>query len=68
MIKHLDPEMKGYATYENALKKLKDEVPDRLDSPSTLVAVNSKGRFIPVAIGKRALELGLHFRGIMCVG
>ena len=63
-------EMEGYATRENAIRKLKMElqgVPlERM--PVTLVAVNSKGRFVPVAVGQAAMALGLHFRGIAIVG
>jgi RNA:NAD 2'-phosphotransferase (TPT1/KptA family) len=66
--RHLDPEIKGYATYENALKKLKAEIPESTrEIIITMVAVNSKGRFIPVAMGQVAIQHGLHFRGIMCV-
>ena len=58
-------EVKGYATRENAIKKLQKEVPE--DSNVTVtVVVNSSGRFVPVAIGEKAVHLGLFFRGI-CV-
>lgn len=57
--------VKGYATYENAMKKLRKEVPE--DSfIRTMIAVNDQGRFFPVAFGEEAAQLGLFFRGI-CV-
>lgn len=61
-MKHIDWNgVKGYATYANALAKLKKEVPE--DSfIRTMVAVNDKGRFIPVAFGQDAVYL-IH-RGI----
>ena len=66
MHKHIDWNgVKGYATYENAMKKLMKEV-SKDDSVRTMIAVNDQGRFIPVAFGEQAMQLGLHFRGI-CV-
>ena len=64
-MRHIDWEGKGYATYENAMKKLRQEVPEG-SHVATMISVNSKGRFFPVAMGDKALQLGLHFRGI-CV-
>lgn len=47
------------------MKKLRNEIPE--DSfVRTMIAVNSQGRFIPVAFGEEAAQLGLHFRGV-CV-
>jgi hypothetical protein len=67
--RHFDPEGKGYATRENAMKKLLAEIPAGLDNPPvTFVITNSKGRFFPAAAGPAALSLGLHFRGICVVG
>jgi len=65
---HFDPDIKGYASYENAMKKLLTEVPvDMKDRPITLIMVNSVGRFIPVAVGRDALHHGLHLRGVAVV-
>ena len=58
--------IKGYSTYKRAFDKLAKEVPN--DSIQCLVAVSPAGRFIPVAVGERAVQAGLHFRGIVCVG
>jgi hypothetical protein len=59
----------GYATRANAVRRLSKAlhgVP--LDQqPTTLVAVSPEGRFIPVAVGERALQLGLHFSGIVVI-
>ena len=67
--RHFDPQIKGYATYENALKKLLKELPaDMNNRPLTLIMVNSSGRFIPTAVGQDALRFGVHFRGIAVVG
>lgn len=54
---------KSYATMKNALKRL-DEVLQGIDPaelPQTLIAVNTQGRFVPVAVGQKAAQLGLHF-------
>ena len=60
-------DVKGYATYENAMKKLRAEVPEN-SLITTMIAMNSKGRYIPVALGGEALRAGLHFRGICVAG
>jgi hypothetical protein len=66
---HFNPELRGYASYENAMKKLLAEIPaDMADRPITLVMVNSAGRFIPCAVGQRAMSLGVFHRGIAVVG
>ena len=57
--------IKGYATYENALKKLNKEVTDPM--VQCFVSTSPEGRFIPVAVGHLALQNGLHFRGIVLV-
>ena len=57
--------VKGYSTYERSKKKLEKEVPSD-EFVTTLVAVSPEGRFIPVALGEKAAQLGLHFCGI-CV-
>jgi hypothetical protein len=67
--RHFNPEGKGYATRENAMKKLLAEVPtDIANPPVTFIITNDKGRFFPAAAGQQALALGLHFRGICVVG
>ena len=54
---------KSYKTYENAVKKAKDEIGE---APIMfLIAITPEGRFFPVAIGQKSMEYGLHFR--MCV-
>ena len=58
--------IKGYATYKRAFEKLAREVPN--DIIQCFVATSPAGRFIPVAVGERAVQAGLHFRGIVCVG
>ena len=58
--------IKGYATYKRAFEKLAKEVPN--DFIQCFVAASPEGRFIPVAVGERAVQAGLHFRGIVCVG
>ncbi len=66
--------IKGYATYAAAMRKLKKEIPS--DNIKSLwatsiqchVAISSEGRFIPVAVGERAVQAGLHFRGVAIVG
>jgi hypothetical protein len=61
---------KGYATYENALKKIEQELKgiEGVARPQTLIGVKRDGRFVPVAVGQEALRFGLHFRGIVVVG
>ena len=66
--------IKGYATYAAAMRKLKKEIPS--NNINTLgaisiqchVAISPEGRFIPVAVGHRAVQVGLHFRGVAIVG
>ncbi len=66
--------IKGYATYAAAMRKLKKEIPsDNINSLWATsiqchVAISSEGRFIPVAVGERAVQAGLHFRGVAIVG
>jgi len=63
---------KGYATYANALKKLESGIEIVRNAMgaeyiNTMIAVNSKGRFVPVAIGVKAAQAGLMFDGICVV-
>ena len=58
--------IKGYATYAAALRKLQKEITSH--GVQCFVAVSPAGRFIPVAVGERAVQAGLHFRGVAIVG
>lgn len=61
---------KSYVTYANAKKKLDDTLRNVGEDvrPHTMIAVTSSGRFVPVAIGERAVKLGLFHAGIVVVG
>ena len=61
--------IKGYATYAAAARKLQKEMNTSFSQGiQCFVAVSSEGRFIPVAVGERAVQAGLHFRGVAIVG
>ena len=61
--------IKGYATYAAAQRKLQKEMNSSFSQGvQCFVAVSSEGRFIPVAVGERAVQAGLHFRGVAIVG
>jgi hypothetical protein len=65
-VRHMTfPGVKGYATYVGAYRKIMKEVDDSSDV-TTMVLATPEGRFVPVALGEKALQMGLHFRGI-CV-
>lgn len=52
---------RSYKTYDNALKKLNQVLEGIQNPPTNFIAVTRDGRFVPVAAGERALQLGLHF-------
>lgn len=51
--------IKGYATRQNAIKAFEKKFGDC--DVRYIISINEAGRFIPVALGEKASQLGVHF-------
>ena len=53
--------VKSYATKENARRAVEKKFGLELDTLTFLIVTNDEDRFVPVFIGERAAQFGVHF-------
>lgn len=51
--------IKGYATPQNAEKKLRNEVGNNLEDMHWVIAINTEGRYVPIVTGWPSNPQGL---------
>ena len=57
---NLLPNAKGYATQENAIKKLQDALGDSMAETRWVITVNTEGRYVPTLVGDDYITTALY--------